>query len=139
VFEELPGFLAAMNDEVIEHYNNFLSALVRGLGDGLPELLHERTEARTILVIFPAMNGLSGHKIDGSKTIAFQVLTRRPHFARRAWQGPGAQKTWQEIKINCILKEHQNFTVPGRFLVLFQWFDLAAIGRIRAGEAQHRS
>ena len=60
-------------------------------------------------------------------------------LALSALQGPCAQNARQEVEINFILKEHQNFTVPGLFLVLFQLFDLAAVVRIRTGDREYRT
>src|SRR5271157_6175052 len=92
------------------------------------------------------MNGLSRNKADRAKTITFHILSGRHHFAlstlyteERSAGGPHAQNARQEVEINFISKEHQQFSVFGLFLVLFQLFDLAPAERIRAGNREHRT
>lgn len=139
LFEELFGFLAVMNDEVVDHQNDFLSVIVWRMSDRLHELLYEGAKSDAVLVFFDAVQSMTRHVIDRSEAITLLVDARRHHFALGTPQGPTAQDARQEVEIDFILKVQQDFSFFCLFFVLFQASGLAWVSSIRAGDREHRS
>ena len=139
MFKERFGFLAVMNDEVVDHQNDFLSVIIWRVSDRLHEVFDEGAKPSAVLVLFDTVQGMTRHVIDRPEAIPLLVDARRNHFALGTPHGPTAQDARQKIEINFILKVEQDFSFFRFFFVLFQAPSLAFVSRIRAGDREHRS
>ncbi len=138
LFEERFGFAAVMNDEVVDDQHDFLAVVAWRMGDGFHEVLDEGAKSGGVLVLFDAVQRMTGHVIDRPEAIALLVDARRHDFALGTPQRPATQDSRQQVEIDFVLKVQQNLSFFRRFFVPFQASDFAQVGWIRAADAQHR-
>src|SRR5262249_35766731 len=81
LFEKLAGLVTMMDDKVVDDQNDSLSVVLGRSRDRVHKLLDEGTEAHAVLVLFDAMDGLTGDRIDRAKAIALLIGARGSHLA----------------------------------------------------------
>lgn len=107
-----------MNDEVVYHQNDLLPVILSRLGHRLHELFHKGTKSGAVLVLFDAMQSLARNVVDGAEAVALLVDSWGHHLALVTLHGPTAQNTGQEVEINLVLEEQQDFSIFRRFFIL---------------------